>query len=221
MTSRYAQLAFTPAVRARQQHHGSRTAYARIEQGPARADRLGDDEVGFITARDSFYLASTGESGWPYVQHRGGPPGFLRAVDATTLAFADFRGNRQYITTGNLQGNDRVALLLMDYPQRIRLKILGTAVTDDNPGPALLRALTPADYRAVVERVVLITVEAYDWNCPQHITPRYTPQEIEDDHADLCRRLAELQRQNAALPRLNERLAELEAENTALRAAVQ
>ncbi|MER5311275.1 pyridoxamine 5'-phosphate oxidase family protein [Streptomyces sp. NPDC002773] len=199
MTSRYAQLAFTPAVRGRQLAHGSRTAYARIERGPANADRLTPDEVDFITTRDSFYLASTGESGWPYVQHRGGPPGFLHALDETTLAFADFRGNRQYITTGNIQGNDRVALLLMDYAHQVRLKILGTATLDEDPGADLLRSLTRADYRAVVERVVLIKLEAYDWNCPQHITPRYTAREIEDAYAGLHERLERLEKENAAL----------------------
>jgi predicted pyridoxine 5'-phosphate oxidase superfamily flavin-nucleotide-binding protein len=221
VTSRYAQLAFTSSVRGQQQQHGSRAAYGRLERGPAKADRLTDDEASFIATRDSFYLASTGESGWPYVQHRGGPPGFLYVLDATTLAFADFRGNRQYITTGNLQGNNRVALMLMDYPHRTRLKILGTATADDNPGPELLRVLTPKDYRAVVERIVLITVEAYDWNCPQHITPRYTQQETENYLEPLHQRLTELEQQSAVLTRVQERVAELEAENRALRAAAR
>ncbi|WP_440102321.1 pyridoxamine 5'-phosphate oxidase family protein [Streptosporangium sp. H16] len=211
MTSRYAQLAFTPPVRARQVRHGSRTAYARTEQGPSEADRLTYQEADFIASRDSFYLASTGESGWPYVQHRGGPPGFLHVLDGATLAFADFRGNRQYITTGNLHGNDRVALLLMDYPNRSRLKILGTAASEEDPAPDLLSVVTPADHRGVVERVILITVEAYDWNCPQHITPRYSLQEVEAMAQPLHLHLVHLER----------RIADLEAENTRLRAAAR
>ncbi|MFE9042611.1 pyridoxamine 5'-phosphate oxidase family protein [Streptomyces sp. NPDC007818] len=199
MTSRYAQLAFTPAVRGRQRLHGSRTTYARIEQGPEQADRFTPEEAEFIATRDSLYLASTGESGWPYVQHRGGPPGFLHVLDETTLAFADFRGNRQYITTGNLQGNDKVALLLMDYPRRIRLKILGVATYDEDPAPELVRSLTTTGYRAIVERVILIKLAAYDWNCPQHITPRYTAKEVEESTSELRARITWLEKENAAL----------------------
>ncbi|MFI6448599.1 pyridoxamine 5'-phosphate oxidase family protein [Kitasatospora sp. NPDC050543] len=199
MTSRFAQLAFTESVRSRQEQHHSRDAYARLEQGPPVPDRLSEAEADFIATRDSFYLASVGEDGWPYVQHRGGPEGFLRVLDPGTIAFADFRGNRQYITTGNLLGNDRVALLLMDYPRQARLKILGRARVVEPPSPELLEALTPGDYRARIERAVVITVEAYDWNCRQHIRPRFTIEEVESAVAPLRERLAELDQENAQL----------------------
>ncbi|MFI8194323.1 pyridoxamine 5'-phosphate oxidase family protein [Streptomyces sp. NPDC085946] len=200
MTSRYGQLLFTPAAQLHQERHGSRRNYAHMTAGPADPDRLTEDEALFAATRTSFYLASTSSSGWPYVQHRGGPPGFLRPLDDTTLAFADYRGNKQYITTGNLDSDDRVALLLMDYPSRTRLKILGRARTapvaewPQDAGPPV-----PGDYRAAVERIVLITVEAYDWNCPQHIEPRYTAAELEETLRPLRRRMDELEQENARL----------------------
>ncbi|MCH0541213.1 pyridoxamine 5'-phosphate oxidase family protein [Streptomyces sp. MUM 203J] len=200
MTSRYGQLLFTPQAQRHQEKHGSRRSYANMTAGPAEADRLTEDEAAFAASRTSFYLASVSSTGWPYLQHRGGPPGFLRAVDERTLAFADYRGNKQYITTGNLDHENRVALFLMDYPARARLKILGRARTagpeewPDTAGPLL-----PGDYRAVVERVVLIEVEAFDWNCPQHIEPRYTVAEVEDAIAPLRKRMAELEAENERL----------------------
>lgn len=200
MTSRYGQLLFTPAVQRHQEGHGSRRNYAHMTAGPARADRLTRDEAEFAATRTSFYLASTSSTGWPYVQHRGGPAGFLRALDDRTLGFADYRGNRQYITTGNLDTDDRVALLLMDYPSRTRLKILGRArAAGVEEWPESAGALLPGDYRAVVERVLLIDVEAYDWNCPQHIEPRYTAAELEGALGPLRERMAELERENARL----------------------
>ncbi len=194
MTSRYAQLLFTPSVQRHQAEHGSRASYENMARGPREADRLGEHEMTFAATRGSFYMASTGSTGWPYVQHRGGPPGFLRALDDRTLAFADYRGNKQYITTGNLDTDDRVSLILMDYPARARLKILGRArVVGPDRWPA------PEEHRAVVERVVLIDVEAYDWNCPQHIEPRYTVAELEDRLAPIRERMALLERENARL----------------------
>ncbi|MFD0902138.1 pyridoxamine 5'-phosphate oxidase family protein [Actinomadura sediminis] len=197
MTSRFAQLAFTPGVQRHQREHGSARAYRPLLDGPVVADRLGEAEREFVHERDSFYLASVGETGWPYVQHRGGPPGFLKALDDRTLGFADFRGNRQYITLGNLDHENRVALFLMDYAHQVRMKIMGRArATGD---PALLAELTVPHYRAKVERAVLIEVEAFDWNCRQHI-PRLVPLDaVERTVASLQERIAELERQNAEL----------------------
>jgi len=179
MGNRFADITFTDSVRALQTAHGSRAAYARFEAGDPHNDRLTEREVGFIARRDSFYMASVSETGWPYVQHRGGPPGFVRVLDNATIAFADFRGNRQYVSVGNFRKNDRVALIFMDYPNRLRLKLLGRIreIGPDHPG--LLERLALPDYRARVERGLAIDVVAYDWNCPQHITPRYTMDEIE------------------------------------------
>jgi len=179
MGHKFADIAFTPAVKAVQEAMGSRGAYARREAGPDTNDRLGPTEAEFIAARDSFYIASVSETGWPYVQFRGGPPGFLRVRTDRELGFADFRGNRQYVTTGNVTIDDRVSLFLMDYPNRRRLKIFGRMRTVDvDDDPTLGSRLAVPDYRAVIERAFLIQVEAFDWNCPQHITPRFTEAEI-------------------------------------------
>lgn len=179
MSRAYSDLAFTARVRAMQSRMGSRAAYAPLDETDERRDALTEREAGFITARDGFYQASVGETGWPYVQFRGGPAGFVQVLDAKTLAYADLRGNRQYISVGNLQGNDRVSLFFMDYAAQRRLKLLGRVrfVDDD---PALLERLRPAGVAQAVERAVLITVEAYDWNCPKHITPRFTEAEINE-----------------------------------------
>ncbi|HRK68700.1 MAG TPA: pyridoxamine 5'-phosphate oxidase family protein [Hyphomonas sp.] len=154
---------------------------------------LGPSEAGFISARDSFYMASVSETGWPYVQHRGGPPGFVRILSDTLIGFADFRGNRQYISAGNLSGNDRVALFFMDYPNKTRLKLYGRAQIIRTPDRALLDQLEMPGYRARVEQAVLISVEAFDWNCPQHITERFTLQEMEAAVAPLKQRIAMLE----------------------------
>ncbi|MBV8637830.1 MAG: pyridoxamine 5'-phosphate oxidase family protein [Candidatus Eremiobacteraeota bacterium] len=165
----FARVAFTDAVRALQERYGSRTSYAKMESRESGDVSLGADEMAFIESRDSFYMASVSSDGWPYVQHRGGPRGFLRAIDATHLEFADYGGNRQYITTGNIANNDRVALFLMDYPSRSRLKILAHVTRKDH---------TAQEGRTRIERVFELAVVAWDWNCPQHITPRYTIEEI-------------------------------------------
>jgi uncharacterized protein len=183
MGNKFAEIAFTPAVQRVQTEMGSRNGYARAAGGATHHDRLGPQEAEFIAARDSFYLASVGETGWPYIQHRGGPKGFLRVLDETTIGFADFSGNRQYITVGNLAGDDRVSLFLMDYPNRTRLKILGRARLIGLEDAALERLVAPA-YRARVERGLAIRVAAFDWNCPQHITPRYAAEEIEAVYAE-------------------------------------
>jgi hypothetical protein len=157
---------------------GSRRGYARLHGGAPHHDRLGPQEAAFIGARDSFYMATVSEIGWPYIQHRGGPKGFLRVLDETTIGFADFSGNRQYVSIGNIAREDRVSLFLMDYPNRTRLKILGRARVVALDDAAALARFTVPDYRARVERGLLIEVAAFDWNCPQHITPRYTIDEI-------------------------------------------
>jgi predicted pyridoxine 5'-phosphate oxidase superfamily flavin-nucleotide-binding protein len=185
MSTRYLGIATTASVAAAQEHYSSATQWARIgSRGHAddtgQSQRLGPPELAFVAARDGFYLASVSETGWPYVQYRGGPTGFLTAVDASTLGFADFRGNRQYITTGNVRANDRVSLFLMDYAHRQRLKIFGhMRIIDAADDPALAERLTVPSYPGRVERLVLIAVEAFDWNCPQHITPRFTQAELE------------------------------------------
>ena len=178
MGHKFAELAFTASVREVQQSLGSRANYAAMERGADYNHALTEREATFIRARDSFYMASVSETGWPYVQHRGGPAGFVHVLDERTLGFADFRGNRQYVSVGNLRRDDRVALFFMDYPNRVRLKLLGRVRLLDGDSEQLA-ALESPDYRAHVERGFVIHVEAFDWNCPQHITPRYTQPDIE------------------------------------------
>ena len=193
MVHKFAEIAFTPDVKKAQEANGSRRSYARLESGKVHHDVLGPREATFIAQRDSFYMATTSETGWPYIQHRGGPPGFLRVLDEKTAGFADFRGNRQYISVGNLKANDRVSLILMDYPNRTRLKILGRARLVGPDEQDILDRLSLPDYQVVVERGFIITIEAFDWNCPQHITPRFTPAEIETVITPLQQRIAELE----------------------------
>lgn len=180
MSRAYSDIAFTPAVRGMQTRMGSRSSYSRLDEAEDRRDALTEREAEFIAERDGFYQATVSETGWPYVQFRGGPAGFLKVLDARTLGYADFRGNLQYISVGNLEGNDRVSLMLMDYANQRRLKILGRVrLVSAGDDPALLARLRLPQYRAQVERAFVITVEAFDWNCPQHITPRFTEAEIE------------------------------------------
>lgn len=180
MSSAYTAIAFTNSVKSFQEQMGSRAAYSAHEQDAVEEPDLGLYEIEFIQARDSFYLGSVGETGWPYVQHRGGPVGFLKVLDSRTIGFADYTGNRQYISTGNVTGDNRVSLFLMDYPNQTRLKLLGRVevVTEEN-NPELLRQLQDLDYRARVERGMVIHIEGFDWNCPKYITPRYTQDEVE------------------------------------------
>jgi predicted pyridoxine 5'-phosphate oxidase superfamily flavin-nucleotide-binding protein len=188
----FADIAFTPRVQALQTRHESRRAYARRSEGAL--ETLGPDERAFIESRDSFYLGSVGETGWPYIQHRGGPTGFLRVLDERTLAFADFRGNKQYVSTGNVAGDERTALFLMDYPSQTRLKLFARVrVVEGDEDPELIRRLIVPGYSAIVERAFVFAVEGFDWNCPQHITPRYTADEIEAATAPLRARIAELE----------------------------
>lgn len=206
MSRAYTDLAFTPTVRAVQTRLGSRSAYAPLDHTDDRRDTLGEREREFIEARDSFYQATVSETGWPYVQHRGGPVGFLKVLDEKTLGFADFSGNRQYISVGNLLGNDRISLFLMDYANRRRLKLLGRVrLVSEAEDPALVARVEMPHYRARVERAFVIEVEGYDWNCPQHITPRFTEAEVE---AELEAAVAPLQTQ---LQQLQDELAVLRA----------
>jgi predicted pyridoxine 5'-phosphate oxidase superfamily flavin-nucleotide-binding protein len=200
MTYGFLDIASTPSVKAAQRANGSAAVWSSFE-GDRAFDRLGPDEAAFIAHRDSFYMASISESGWPYVQHRGGPPGFLKVLDERTLGFADFRGNRQYISLGNLTAESRVALILMDYPNRRRLKIYARAEVRELADDEELAAhLATPGYKGRAERAILLHLAAFDWNCPQHITPRFSAAELEP-----------------VLTRANQRILELEAETAALR----
>jgi predicted pyridoxine 5'-phosphate oxidase superfamily flavin-nucleotide-binding protein len=205
MPQRFYELAFTPAVKAEQEKHGSAHQYDRMEHNPAFDNALGPDEQHFLSLRDSFYMATVTETGWPYIQHRGGPPGFLHVLSPSLLGFADLRGNKQYISLGNLDHDNRVALFFMDYPNQTRLKILGRAevhepgTENDTESIRLIAQLRTNEPKAVIERAILIHVEGFDWNCPQHITPRYTAAEIEPAVAPLRKRIAELEAQLSAL----------------------
>ncbi|MEQ1515100.1 MAG: pyridoxamine 5'-phosphate oxidase family protein [Usitatibacteraceae bacterium] len=193
MSRAYADIAFTPAVRAMQSRAGSRAAYARLDRSEDRRDQLGAHEAEFIAARESFYQATVSETGWPYVQFRGGPTGFLKVLDAKTIGYADFRGNVQYISVGNLTSNDRVSIILMDYANRNRLKLFGRVrIVLPAEDPALIARLSMPDYSAHIERGVVITIEGYDWNCPQHITPRFTQAEVATITAPLEGEIARL-----------------------------
>lgn len=208
MSKSYGRIAFTDAVAAQQERFGSRRFYARhqtrAEDGDG-SDALTGDVRDYLAGRDSFYLATVSETGWPYVQYRGGPPGFLQVLSDHTIGWADFRGNFQYISTGNLAGADRVALIVMDYPSRRRLKIYGHAsIHDADEEPDLVGRLADDRYEAVVERAVVVTVAAFDWNCQQHITPRYTLEELRPQIDALQHQLAALQSENSELRRLLE-----------------
>ena len=184
-------IAFTPAVKDIQERKGSRRGYSKMEEKGGWQDTITEDLAQFIGERDSFYLGTANADGQPYIQHRGGKPGFLKVVDEKTLAFADFRGNRQYITAGNLSENGKAYLFLMDYPNRRRIKIWGRArVTEDSE---LMARLTDADYDAVPEQAVVFEITAWDVNCPQHITPRFTEAEVGEIVAPLKRRIEELE----------------------------
>ena len=193
MGHKFAEIAFTPTIKKEQERSGSRRSYARIEEGDNHHDRLGADEAAFIAERDSFYMATVSETGWPYIQHRGGPAGFVRILDDKTIGFSDFAGNRQYVSVGNLQNNDRVSMFFMDYPNQTRLKLLGHVRLIGADDSKLLEQLQVPGYRARVERGMIITLEGHDWNCPQHITPRFTQTQILTMVAPLRDRIAELE----------------------------
>ncbi|MDX8356117.1 pyridoxamine 5'-phosphate oxidase family protein [Sphingopyxis terrae] len=200
MAQHYLRTLFTDAARRLQAQHGSRASYARMEADSDGSDALTARELDFIAARDSFYLGSITAEGWPYIQHRGGPPGFLRPLGGNRLGFADFTGNRQYISTANLAENPRVSLFLMDYPNRRRLKLIGEGrIVDIAEDPALVTSLMPDGYRATPERGFVIDVAGFDWNCPQHITPRFTETEISAAVRPMAAELNQLRAELAAL----------------------
>ena len=200
MPRRYTALTFTDSVKRAQEHYGTRRQGAELEAMDWPDDRLSDREVAFVSQRDGFYVASVSESGWPYLQFRGGPSGFVKVLDERTLAFADFRGNLQYITIGNVKHDDRVALFFMDYANRRRLKVMARAeVFDAHERPDLIGQLEDPNYKARVERAVLYHVEAFDWNCPQHISPRWTADELAPMINEMQDRIQELEKENKNL----------------------
>jgi len=191
MASKFLDLTVTDSVRRAQNHYYGKSP---SPQGVPERDALTEDETAFIQSRDSFYMATVTETGWPYLQHRGGAPGFLRVIGPNLLAFADYKGNRQMLSTGNVAANDRVNLFLMDYPSRNRLKILGHArVEDAREHPELVAQFADPAIRKMVERIFFVEVVGFDWNCPQYITPRYTAAEVEKMVAPLKQRIAELE----------------------------
>lgn len=199
---RYDELMFTPAVLALQDIEGSREMYARGYGARTRA--LGPDDVAFLESRASFYMASVSETGWPYIQHRGGPVGFLKVLDDHTIGFADYKGNKQHISHGNVAGDARVSLFAMDYPRKARMKLQGHATFQNAADDPALAAQLAVEGEGRVERLVTIKLDAFDWNCPQFITPRFDSAEI----AQLV---------GPEMDKLNARIAELEAENARLR----
>lgn len=201
MSESFYEIAFTPGVKEQQSAHGSHSSYERVAKARGGHNQLGPDEQQFICLRDSFYMASVSETGWPYIQHRGGPPGFVHVLRPDLIGFADLRGNKQYISLGNLSHDNRVALFFMDYPHQTRLKILGHAEVHehDDAVAMLIEQLRTTEPNAVMERAILIHVSGFDWNCPQHITPRYTLAELEPQLAPLRNRLAALEAENTEL----------------------
>jgi predicted pyridoxine 5'-phosphate oxidase superfamily flavin-nucleotide-binding protein len=196
MADKFLEITFTNSVQEAQKRYFGNSH--PVDAGAER-DPLTPEEIEFIKARDSFYISSVSETGWPYVQHRGGSAGFLQVISPSALAFADYRGNRQLLSTGNLAVNDRLCLFLMDYPQRTRLKILGHArVEDARQHPELVKQYSSADVQRIVERIFLIDVVSYDWNCQKYITPRFTSEEVEDAMRPLRERIAKLEAEASA-----------------------
>ena len=198
MANQFSKIAFTDSVKEVQALMGSRRNYARFESGPDTNHALTENEIQFIGERDSFYMASISETGWPYIQHRGGPAGFIRVLSRKEIGFVDFSGNRQYVSVGNIGKNNKVALIMVDYPNQARLKVLGEAKTVElNSDPELILKLKPENYKAKVERAFVIQIEGFDWNCPQHITPRWTAAAIQDAVTPLKNKIQELEAQVA------------------------
>lgn len=207
MAKNFAAIAFTDAVKAMQEKLGSGASYARMEKD-TYVDGLTENEIDFISQRDSFYMASIGENNFPYIQHRGGPKGFVKVLDEKRIGFIDFRGNMQYISVGNIATNNNVALIMVDYPARTRLKILARAeIVELKDDPKLYDLLDLDEYKFKPERMMVLHVEAYDWNCPQHITPRYTVEDIEEAFAGQREHITKLQ---AEVKELKQKLKEKE-----------
>lgn len=201
MARAFAEIAFTSGVVAEQARQGSAASYAKFLGDEAEPrDRLGPAEAAYIAQRDGFYQATVSETGWPYVQFRGGPRGFLKVLDERTLAYADFRGNRQYLSVGNLKADGRVALILVDYPNRRRLKLWGhVRIVEAAADPDFVARLHDPAYPARPERAVVITIAAFDWNCQQHLPERYTLEELEPAFAQIRAELQRLRAENAML----------------------
>ena len=198
MRNQYLDLVTTDNVKFYQTRFGSRAAYAKQTSGPVVHAELGPEESEFIASQDAFFLGSAGENGWPYVQHRGGPTGFVKVLDSQTVGFPEFPGNRQYISYGNIKGIDRVSLFFIDFPLQARLKLLGHArLVEKSDEPELIQSLEPAGLESKIERGVIVNVAAYDWNCSKYITPRYSAEQIEAAIAPLRQRIAELERRLA------------------------
>ncbi|MBF2709798.1 pyridoxamine 5'-phosphate oxidase family protein [Flavobacterium soyangense] len=199
MAKNFAAIAYTDAVKALQEKHGSRNSYERMEKFNV-VDGLSNNEIGFIENRDSFFMASISENNFPYIQHRGGPKGFLKVLDKNRIGFIDFSGNKQYITVGNMETNNNVALFLMDYPAKVRLKIFAkTEIVELKDNPELLATLDIDDYKFRAERMMIFHIEAFDWNCPQHITPRFTAEEIKIALKPQQEYVAQLEEENKRL----------------------
>ena len=191
----YAELAFTESIKNLQERLGSRLSYARM-QNMSYVDGLTDHETAFIEQMDSFYMASFGENEYPYIQHRGGPKGFIKVIDEATIGIVDFAGNRQYISAGNIAVNPKVSLIMVSYPLRARLKIYAEAElidVDDDKG--LYDLLKPLDYKFKPERMMVFNIKAYDWNCPQHISPKYSVEEMQEILAPQQHYIAKLERE--------------------------
>lgn len=203
MAKNFASIAFSDAAKLMQEKMGSRASYARMERD-SYVDGLTENEAAFISQQNSFYMASIGENNFPYIQHRGGPKGFVKVLDKKRIGFIDFKGNMQYISVGNIATNNNVALIMVDYPSRTRLKILAKAsIVELKDDPELFASLDPGEYKFKPERMMVLEVEAYDWNCPQHITPRYTAEDIE---AALAPQKAYVARLEAELKELKKKL---------------
>lgn len=194
MTDRYLEIATSDVVKQLQERWGSRSTYCRLETGPLTSNQLGPEEIAFIESQDTFFLASINEHGWPYIQHRGGPPGFLKVLGDRQLGFSDFKGNRQYLSFGNILGNPHVSLFLIDYPARARLKIFGTAkLVEGDDVPEELRKIENDPGANTVERGILIQVEAFHWNCPKYIVPRFTEAQVRSVIDPLVKRIKDLE----------------------------
>ena len=181
MKQNFTQFAFTDSVRKEQEKYGSRTSYQRMEENGPDQSQIFQREAAHIEGMHSFYMSTVGENGWPYVQFRGGPKGFLKVIDSQTIGYADFRGNMQYISTGNIRATKKAALILLDYPTKTRLKIWAeTEILDPEKHPKLRDQLVLTDYKAKIERLVIFSIKSFDWNCPQHITPKYTLDELKE-----------------------------------------
>lgn len=192
----YSEIGFSDAAKLLQEKHGSRAVYDQMEKRNV-VDGLTDNEISFINNQDHFYMASLGENGFPYIQHRGGPSGFVNVLDDKTIAFVDFSGNKQYISAGNIETEPKVALIMVSYPHKARLKLYAKArIVELADDPKLFARIDVTGYKHKAERMMVLDILAYDWNCPQHITPRYTAEEVESAFSSQRRRIAELEEDN-------------------------